>query len=230
MKKPLIIAHRGASGYELENTIAAFEKALQLNVDMIELDVYVVKSGEVVVFHDDTLDRLSNTHGEIEHFTLETLQRICLHGGYKIPSLKEVLQLLDGACKVNIELKGQCTAAPVVEIIHDFVATSNFKKDSFLISSFRWDELEKVKTIDATIPIAVLVEGNPFPAIEIAKKLNAVAVNPHYSYLNETNVNLMHSHHLDIYTWTVNDYFDIDQVKALGVDGIITNYPDRVLR
>lgn len=228
MNEPLVIGHRGAMGHETENTIASIEKALELGVDMIEIDVFNVKSGETVVFHDETLDRLANAGGKIEDWTYYELRRVVLDGGHRIPLLQDVLKTIDHKVKLNIELKGSGTTDRVNFIVNYYIKKRGWKTEDFLISSFKWDELKAMRALNQNIPIAVLTEEDPAKAIPIAKELNAVAINPNYRMLNAENNREIKEAGFKIYTWTVNEPEDIAAMKRVGVDGIITNYPERV--
>jgi len=228
MNKPLVIGHRGAMGHETENTIASINKAMELGVDMIEIDVFNIKSGETVVFHDDTLDRLTNAGGNIEEWSYFELGKVIVDGGHKIPLLQHVLRAINHKTKLNIELKGAGTTDRVNHIINAYIKNQGWKIDDFLISSFRWDELREMRRINPDIPIAILTEAEPADAIEIAKELKAVAINPNFKMLNAENNLKIKEAGFKIYPWTVNDPQDIIRMKKFGVDGIITNYPERV--
>jgi glycerophosphoryl diester phosphodiesterase len=226
-KKPLNIGHRGAMGHETENTIASVKKALELNVDMIEIDVFLIKSGELVVFHDELLDSLTDTKGKIEDFTWEELQKVVVKGNHQIPTLDEVIETVDKFVVLNIELKGKNTAQPTFEVLEKYYQ-KGWTKEDFLISSFLWDELETFRKLDNEIPIAVLTEENPLDALATGKKLKAVAINPWWKTLTEENVEALHSEGFQIYTYTVNEPKDIKLVTELGVDGIFCNFPERL--
>lgn len=228
MKKPIIIGHRGAMGYETENTLLSFQKALDLFVDMIEIDVYVIKTGEVVVFHDKTLKRLASSLENIQDLTLDEVKNINLMGNHQIPTLIEVIEFINKRVPINIELKGQNTAEPTHKIIQEFIQKHDFQNHHFLISSFNWDELRAFRKLNPEIPIAVLSEQNHLKAIPIAKKLNAIAINPWFFTLTKHEVEEMHKHNLQVYTYTVNEISDIKEALYFGVDGIFCNFPDRI--
>ncbi len=227
MNQPLNIGHRGAMGHETENTIASVKKALELGVDMIEIDVFVIKSGDLVVFHDELLDSLTDTSGKIEDFTLEELQQVVVKGNHRIPTLEEVIKTINQKVPLNIELKGKNTAKPTFEILEKYYK-NGWKKTDFVISSFLWNELETFRKLDADIAIAVLTEENPLDAIAMAKKLQAVAINPWWKTLTKENVQRIHQEGFKIYTYTVNKPTDIKFVTELGVDGIFCNFPERL--
>lgn len=228
MKKPLVIGHRGAMGHETENTLASVQKAMDLGVDMIEIDVFKISSGEVVVFHDKTVDRLTNGPGDIESYNISDLSRLILDGGHKIPMLQDVLKLIDNKVALNIELKGANTADRVNFVMNYYIKERGWSADNFIISSFNWDELKALRSYNSEVAIAVLTEENPLDAIAIAKELKAEAINPAFNKLNAENTKAIKDAGFKIYTWTVNEPEDIAVVKALGVDGIITNFPERV--
>lgn len=227
MDKTLVIGHRGAMGHETENTLASVQKALDLGVDMIEIDVFKIKSGEIVVFHDQTVDRLTNGPGDIETYDIFNLNQLILDGGHKIPMLQDVLQLIDNKVALNIELKGTNTSDRVNHIIKFYTEKRGWTPENFIISSFNWSELEAMRQLNSNVSIAVLTAEDPLMAIPVAKKLNAVAINPYFKKLNAKNVEQIKEAGFKIYTWTVNESDDIKAMKDLGVNGIITDYPER---
>ncbi len=227
-EEPLVIGHRGAMGHETENTLPSIQKAMDLGVDMIEIDVFKIKSGEIVVFHDDKLDRLTNAPGNIEDYYIVDLMQVIVDGGHKIPMLQDVLKLIDNKVALNIELKGAGTADKVNHIMNYYIEQRNWSAENFIISSFNWDELKEMRKYNPNVAIAVLTEENPVDAIPMAKELNAVAINPYFKNLDLEKANEIRDAGFKIYTWTVNEPADIDAMKRIGVDGIITNFPERV--
>ena len=227
-KDPLIIGHRGAMGHVTENTIPSIKKAIELGVDGIEIDVFKCKSGEIVVFHDKKLDRLTNSSGYIEDLSYDSINKIKVMGKYRIPQLIEVIDILPNEIFLNIELKGEETAKKVNEIVTEFINRTESKLDRFIISSFNWNELEKFRLFNSKIPMSVLTDTSPLNAISVAKKLNAVAINPNYKLLNKNTVNEIKKEGLKIFPYTVNSLNDIDKMKTFRVDGIITDYPERI--
>ena len=224
----LVIGHRGAMGHETENSIASIEKAIDLGVDMIEIDVFKIKSGELVVFHDAELERLTNGTGNIEDHTLNELNKLELIGGHKIPTLKAVLETINKRVQLNIELKGSNTAVDVAKEIEAIIISDAWEMDHFLISSFKWEELQKMRGKLPNVPIAILIGQEPLEALTIAKELNAVAINPSYKSLTIENVTTIKNAGFKIYPWTVNEADAIAKMKEIGVDGIITNFPERI--
>ena len=199
-KEPLVIGHRGAMGHETENTLASIQKALDLGVDMIE----------------------------IEEYNMFDLNKVILDGNHKIPMLQDVLKLIDKKARLNIELKGANTADRVNFITDVYIRDRGWTMESFLISSFNWDELRAMRDLNANIPIAILTAGNPSEAIPIAKELSAEAINPNYKQLTRENNLEIQEAGFKTYVWTVNEAADIKAMRDFGVDGIITNYPERI--
>lgn len=226
--KPIVIGHRGAMGHATENSLPSIEKAMDLGVDMIEIDVFKIKSGEVVVFHDDEVDRLTNGGGMLENYSIFDLNQLRLDGNYKIPTLQDVLRLIDNKVRLNIELKGSDTAERVDFIIQYYIREEGWDPDNFLISSFKWEELRKMRKVNPQIPIAILTEKDPLQALAVARELKAEAINPNFGELTQEVVDKIQLEDFRVYTWTVNEPEQIREMKEFGVDGIITNYPERV--
>lgn len=226
--KTLVIGHRGAMGHETENTLVSIKKAMDLGVDMVEIDVFKIESGEIVVFHDRTVDRLTNGSGMIEDYNFFAMRQLVVEGGHRIPLLQDVLKLIDNKVALNIELKGYLTADKVNHILSYYMKDKGWSPENIIISSFIWDELREMRKLNKDIQIAILTEEDPLEAIPVAKELNAVAINPNFETLTAENTDKIHDEDLKVYTWTVNEPEDIQRMKDFGVDGIITNYPERV--
>lgn len=227
---PLIIGHRGARGHIAENTLPSIQKALDLGVDGVEIDIFRCASGELVVFHDATLEALTDTQGYIEQFSLDSLRKVSVLGGYQIPTLEEVLDLIDGKVFLNIELKGGQTALLTHVLLKTYFekSGSSWRSDKILISSFNWEELEAFYKVNTEVPIAILTEDDPLDAVAIGKQLKAVAINPNYKSLNPSLVKKLQQEGFAVYPWTVNEPAAIEEMKTFRVDGIITDYPERI--
>jgi len=216
------IGHRGAKGHERENTLISFQKAIDLNVDGIELDVHLSSDGQIMVIHDETIDRTSNRKGFVKNFTSSQLKKL------EIPTLTEVLHLVSRSCFVNIELKGIGTAKPVVELISHYILEKNWKDTDFLVSSFDWKMLEEVQLLNTKIRIGVLTEVNVADALAFAKKIKAHSIHPDYRLLTKENVALMRENGFEVYPWTLNSFEDIQTIKSFHVNGIIADFPERI--
>ena len=226
----LSIGHRGAKGYVEENTLESINKAIELGVDGIEIDIFKCLSNELVLFHDKDLEKLTGKPGLIENLTLNELQEFLVLGKYQIPTLKDVLRKIEKPLFVNIELKGLDTAEATSKIITDFSKNTSWSLENFIVSSFNWNELEQFRSIDKNTPIGVLVSKSMSinEAIEFGKKIDAQAIHPNYTLLDEKTVKKIKNNGFKIYTWTVNNKDDINFIKKLKVDGIISDYPDRI--
>ena len=231
-KDILVVGHRGAMGHVLENTIESVQKAIELNVDGIEIDVFKSKTGELVVYHDPFLSRLSNSNAFIEQISLDSIKKIELIGGYFIPTLKEIVDIIPEKIFLNIELKGQDTAFETNKIIINYLNTYNFPVSKFIISSFRWDELKKIRSFNKDIPIAILVDSlyKIDDAIKLAKQINAFALNPNKEFITKEIVNKIQSKNIKVYPYTINTPRNIRKMRSMGVDAIITDYPERIKR
>jgi glycerophosphoryl diester phosphodiesterase len=218
----LKIGHRGAKGYEPENTLVSFEKAIDLNVDGIELDVHLSSDGNIIVIHDETVDRTTNGKGFVKKFTASQLKEL------GIPTLIAVLDLVNRNCFVNIELKGIGTAKPVTELISHYISNKNWNYTDFLVSSFDWEMLEEVHLLNPKIRIGVLTEASVGEALAFAKKIKAYSIHPNYRLLTKENVVLMQKNGFEVYPWTVNSKEAIQEITSFQVNGIISDFPDRI--
>ncbi|QYJ68658.1 glycerophosphodiester phosphodiesterase [Flavobacterium litorale] len=228
MAAMLKIGHRGAKGHVTENTLASFKKALALGANAIELDVHVCATGELVVFHDFTVDRLTNRSGEVHQMTLTELKALTITGGHTIPTLDEVLQLLQGKCFINIEMKGRHTAVPLAKLLAHYITEKKYSYTRFIVSSFQYNELEQLHALNPNVALGILTQASIARAMDWALEFSAKAIHPHYSLLTQTNVKRAHDAGYKIYTWTVNEPEDIARVQLYNVDGIISDYPDRL--
>ena len=224
----LNIGHRGAKGHIAENTIASIHKAIELGADGIEIDVFLCKSGEIVLFHDKTLEKLTNGEGNIEDKNLDELRKLkVLNSRHSIPTLEEVLKSIDKDVFLNIELKGRNTAQGSLDLIRKYIRKNKIELNNILFSSFNWEELKDLRSLSDKVQLALITEQDPLLAIDYAFKLKAVAINPNYKDLTEQNISKINEKGLKIYTWTVNSKIEIDKLKTLNVNGIITDFPDR---
>ena len=229
MDKILKIGHRGASGYEPENTLIAFQKAIDLKADGIELDVHLSSDGVLVVIHDETIDRTTNGKGEVNKMTLQELKSFTSENKQKIPTLIEVFDFVNRRCLINIELKGIGTSKPVNELINHYILDKNWNNNDFLISSFDWKMLEEFHLLNPKIRVGVLTEEAIEEALAFAKKIKAFSIHPDYQLLSKENVALLRENGFEVFTWTVNSKEAIQKIKSFHVNGIISNFPDRII-
>jgi glycerophosphoryl diester phosphodiesterase len=224
----LKIGHRGARGYEPENTLISFKKAIDLHVDGIELDVHLSADGELMVIHDETVDRTTNGKGFVNQLSLPELKRFLINKKHSLPTLTEVLDLANQKCLINIELKSYETADKVVDLIEKYVSENNWDYDHFLVSSFDWNALQQVTFLNSEIPIGVLTETDLDLAYAFAKFIQAKSIHPYFHLLTAENTIRLQEKGLQVYPWTVNELEDIKKIKSYNVSGIITDFPDRL--
>lgn len=224
----LKIAHRGASGYEPENTLLAFEKAIELKADMIELDVQRCKSGELIVMHDYDVRRTTNGKGLVTGLDYKAISRLHCRKKQKVPLLREVLDLADKRIKVNIEIKSKSIAQEIARIINGYITEKGLSYNDFLVSSFDYNELLDLMKTEPRIRIGMLFSKLPADYAEQVKRLKPYAIEPYYESVNEEFIKNAHKDGIKVLAWTVNDKKEIERLKGLGVDGIFSDYPDRL--
>ena len=228
MNKLLKIAHRGAKAYEPENTLQAFQKALDLHADGIELDVHLSADGHIIVMHDETIDKMTNGKGDINTYTLAELKSFLIADKLQIPTLNEVFDLVDRKCFINVELKNADTSKQVVSLIEKYIEEEGWDYDHFIVSSFDWNALKEVHNLNPNIPIGVLTEENLDTALAFAETIKAKAIHPDFQLLNKENVSQMQEKGFVVFPWTVNSEKDIQKVKSYNVNGIISDNPDKI--
>ncbi len=229
MAKPflLCIGHRGAMGHEPENTLRSLRKALALGAKCVEIDVYHV-DGRLVVIHDDRLERTTNGAGFVMDQSFAYLRSLDAGLGERIPTLEEVCGLVDGKAGLNIELKGPGTSLPTALVVAR-LAQAGFDRDAFLVSSFNHRELELMRQADPGIRLGVLAGTHLEQGLGLAERLGAFSVHLPMEAVNRAGVGQAHDNGLMVYAYTVNRASDLARMHAYGVDGVFTNYPERVL-
>jgi glycerophosphoryl diester phosphodiesterase len=226
---PLCIAHRGASGLEPENTLRAFECALSLGAKWLELDVQRL-GDDLVVFHDDTVDRTTDGTGRLQDFTVGQLRNLDAGAGERVPFLSEVLDMVAGRARIHVELKGEGTAAPTAALLVRALATGPWEAGSFVVSSFAWDRLQEVRALAPALPVAALVAGHVMPeALEAAARLGAEAVHVGKWEARAGNVRDAHNRGLAVRVFTVNERWEFELMRRIAVDAVFTDHPERVL-
>lgn len=236
MKRTKIFAHRGFSGMAPENTIAAFEKALAAQADGIELDVHLSRDGQLVVIHDETVDRTTNGTGWIKDLTLAELKQLDNGSWFgkdyeneAIPTLAEVLErVADSDLIVNIELKNTIIPYPNLEqkVIGE---VERFQMgDRVILSSFRHDSLQEVKKINPSMQVGALYTCGMVDPWVYARYLGVDAIHPHYLAATAEVIAGCHHHGIKVHPYTVNEEKELKRLIRAGADAIITNFPDRL--
>jgi len=243
MTEILKIAHRGASGHEPENTLAAFKKAIELGADMIELDIHCCKTGELIVMHDETVNRTTNGQGKISKKTLEEIKQLTTNNQENIPTLQEVINLIKGQSGLVIEAKNRKVTKRVLEIIQ-----KNKIEDSCMVSSKFIGPLRLINKMDAKIETVLIFWPTknalrqvlfsllcllilPLTYIIVlyrAKKSKTKWVYIMYPLAQKNFIKLLHKLNYKVAVWIVNKPRQIKKFKKRSVEAIISNYPDRL--
>jgi glycerophosphoryl diester phosphodiesterase len=240
--KLLTVAHRGASGYAPENTIAAFHKAVELKADFFELDVQMSKDGELVLIHDTSVDRTTDGSGEVGDLTFEELRGLDAgswfspeYAGEQIPTFGEALDHFRGKIGFLIEIKAPWLYPGIELKVADELIKHNMHLPSngnVILQSFDHTSVQRFHAILPKVPVGVLTSQ----AQELTEaKLQEFAtyadyVNQSLNLVTKHAVDQIHALDMDIYVWTLRNATLVDPLIQLGVDGIITDFPDYVPR
>lgn len=235
---PLIFAHRGFSGVYPENTMLAFRKAMEAGADAIELDVHLSKDGEVMIIHDEALKRTTGESGCVKDYTRAELEKMNAgrtrndeFGFTPIPSFEEYLDFLKGTSLItNVEIKTFPYYYPEIEEKVLSLIDRYGLRERIIFSSFNWMSIERLRNLAPDIRRGLLIEGyRLYNMGSIISKNGHEFYHPDFHLVDEMIIKEIHSHGIGVNVWTVNEEEDIRRCLSLGVDGIITNYPDRAI-
>jgi glycerophosphoryl diester phosphodiesterase len=248
--------HRGAMGKYPENSISAFDYAMNINVDALELDLQMTKDKNIVIYHDKNIDTKLCKNGpplpikditldEIKKYTCGETQDIHFKeqntSKEQILTFAELLEFINNSdypnkntIKFNIEIKTETkldTDSEVIEFANRLIDILNKYniKDRTIIQSFDARALIAVKNIVPTIKLSLLIEDPNINMIELAKKINVDIISPHYSLLNKELVKQMHNNGFKVLPWTINSTKVLQEMIDMNVDGIITDYPEEMI-
>ncbi|MDI6755383.1 MAG: glycerophosphodiester phosphodiesterase family protein [Thermodesulfobacteriota bacterium] len=236
----MVIAHRGFSGEAPENTLAAFQKAIETGSDMLELDVHLSKDKEVVVIHDETLERTTNGQGRVADHTLKELKKQDAgfrfgpqFSGERIPTLKEVLELAKGKILVNVEIKNPTHDRYLITELADR-ALQEVKNAGMLnqviFSSFNPVSLERIKAREPRAWVALLYHNDWIFLREVTRGQSFPVLNLRRNFLTKEKIAKIHQEGMLVNVYTVDSEEEIDRFIGWGIDGIITNQPDRLIK
>ncbi len=251
MRRPVVYAHRGASGYEIENTIPSFELAIRMKADAVEFDVQLTYDGDVVVFHDFTLLRLLNVDKSVSELKTAEIKKYNLKNTVdgrpvSIPLLEEVLATISHKISMNIELKNQDNKqdriAKLCKEVYDLIQKYHLIKD-VIVSSFNIDALRQMRKLSNDVRLGVLVDQIADDAkadivnddgtmpfyIRTAYELKAAAINISYASVDGNRIKLIHDSDFKVNVYTVNNEELMRRLIKEGVDGFFTNYPDTAI-
>lgn len=232
-----IFAHRGFSGKYPENTMLAFEKAVEIGVDGIELDVHLTKDNEIVIIHDEDIKRTCDGEGLVKDMTLEELRKFDasatfrgVYGFCGIPTLREYFELVkDTPVITNIELKTGVYEYPTIEKrVIDMVREFGLS-DKIIFSSFNHFTVKRCEEIAPEIKRGFLTGDWIYDFGKYTAERNVQCCHPWHVSLSEEVIREMHEAGCEINTWTVNEYADIEKLSNWGVDSLIGNFPDRMI-
>lgn len=229
-KRFIVIGHRGASGHKLENSFSSFSSAVESGVDAVELDVWICKTGEAIVIHDDTVDRVANGTGRVADKTLAEIKSLKLKNGEEIPTLEEVLKSINGRAGVNIEIKDELAVAPVAEIIKKSLAGGSWSVDMFLVSSFDASCLLPLKKKIQELKIGALTEETPIDYGFVSGKTGFFSLGISTEIADEKTIKEAEENGLRVFVFTVNDFASAERMKKIGAGGIFSDFPDRFLK
>lgn len=224
----LCIGHRGARGHAPENTLLSIDTGIRLGAHMIEFDVQRC-GDQLIVIHDPRLERTTNGRGRVADVSFSYLRGLDAGQGQQVPTLQEVLDLVEATVPLNIELKSAGgTAAMTAAVVREALG-EGWSPSQFLVSSFHLPELYEFKQLAPEIPVAALVCGVPLDWSACAVELGAQALNISAEFADARLIQDAHARGLKVYAYTVNHPEDIASLRAAGLDGVFSDYPDRVV-
>ncbi len=215
-----IVAHRGASAYEPENTLRSIRRAIEMGADAVEVDVRMTSDGVPVIMHDPTVDRTTNGKGEVRYMSLEEMESLDAGLGEKVPRLDEVLDEVKGKVDLLIELKVDEASLPALKLVED-----RGMIDSVLFISFSIRALESVLRSQFKAHTG-LIYSKPGDWIVRAKQIGCEFILPKYHLATRKAIDLAHRSHLRVIPWVIDDLELAKELKDRGSDGIATNRPD----
>lgn len=223
-----LLAHRGYSAYYPENTMEAFKQAYQKGFDGVETDVHMTKDGQLVLIHDETIDRTSNGKGYIQDYTYEQLRAFSFANGYQghytLPLLKDLLLYIqDKRFVVNIELKTDVIAYPGIEEKVYHLVKELGVENQIYYSSFSLSSVVKMKNIDCQAYVGYLMEDSYEKKYQELLKYHIQAFHPRYDFLNSENIKQLKKQGIFIASWTIPHLAEYQRLKELGVDILISN-------
>jgi glycerophosphoryl diester phosphodiesterase len=230
------IAHRGASGEYPENTRLAFLKAIEARTDIIELDCQMTRDGHVVIFHDESLMRTAGVRGTVKNRTLEQLKTLDVgqwknrsYRGERILTLEEALETIGGKADLCLEIKSYPGSAPGIELKILFTLSHYDYLDRTILSSFDYRCLARVRDLAPEASVGVIfgsnVKENPFDAV---KNLGATSIHVQKELASRNFLEQAWEEGLDVHVWTVNAVRDLEAFAAMGVQGLVSDFPGRL--
>ncbi|MFZ0431820.1 MAG: glycerophosphodiester phosphodiesterase family protein [Candidatus Acidiferrales bacterium] len=234
MRPIWVIAHRGASGYAPENTLAAYQRALEVGAGFIETDLHLTRDARFVAMHDATLDRTTNGHGAVSEFSLAELRELDAgmwfdrsFMGQRIPTLEDILAFAQKQDAIfYLELKFDTGMGMDSSLAGALRGVDNASRT--VVISFDPRQVENVRKFDPGIMTGLLVEKSGGDCVQLAVALGARQVCPRSDLITPELIAQAHAADLRVATWTVDDEQEMKRVIGAGADGVMTNFPDRL--
>jgi glycerophosphoryl diester phosphodiesterase len=223
MRRILKVGHRGAAGHAPENTLLAIQKGIDLGVDFIEIDVRCTADGVLMALHDASVNRTTNGKGHIEHLSLRDIKALDAGNGERIPTLEEVLKVVAGKTGLMLELKVEGIAQKAVEAVQN----AEFK-DPIIYASFLHEELEVIRSVDPEASVMALFGRLGSAPVARAMKYKPSHVGLRRDTITRGLVEAFHGEDLLVFVYTVDRIWEIKRALSAGVDGIISNVPERI--
>jgi len=222
----VIFAHRGAAGLEPENTLRSITKALAVGARWVEVDVHVV-DGELLVIHDDRLERTTNGTGRVGKCSLASLRSLDAGKGEKIPLLREVFECIEGKAGINVELKGRNTAAPLSDFLKTAPGNRPWFRSHLIVSSLDHAALQRFRELAPSVATGLLFDRPDRDMVEAARRHDAVSLHLHRRLVDADRVAEAHRRGVKVFVFTVNEPEEMERLRTRGLDGIFTDFPDR---
>jgi glycerophosphoryl diester phosphodiesterase len=227
-----IIAHRGgpliADQALPENSLAAIQRALDIGIKYIEIDV-IAADGKIWISHDRRLGRIISGKGVISDLKQDYLSQQSLANGEIIPQLQSVLEIVKDKAELNIEIKGQNTIQPVIECLQQWIHEQQLDWNQFVVSSFDHQQLHQAQRLMPNLRRGVLIEGIPLDYAAVCHSLKAFSLNSHLGFFTNALLSDAKRHGVENWVYTVNYLDDAQWLKGLGADAIFTDKPDLML-
>lgn len=223
MPRVLRIGHRGAAGHAPENTLAAIQKGIALGVDFVELDVRRTADGALVILHDATVNRTTNGKGRVDRLSLQDVKKLRAGDGERIPTLEDVLKVAAGNVGLMLELKTEGVARSTVEAVREAGV-----KTPVIYASFAHEELTHVRAADPEASLLVLFDRLSRASVGHVVKYGASHVGLRHDRATRALVDAFHRAHVSVFVYTANTPSEIQRALSLHVDGVISNFPERI--
>ena len=237
MMLPHVIGHRGACGYAPENTLPSFVKAHSLGVKWVEFDARICKTGEVVILHDDKLNRTTNGRGAVKETTFEALKALDAGSWYgeaftdtPVPTLQSLLSYLsDASMGANIEIKAEPgDEEKAAQSVFQLLMSHEFNWGQLIVSSFSIEILNYLRQLSENLPLGFLMDKWSTDLIPLIRSLDCVTIHVNQRHLREKQVNAMLALNRPILVYTVNQQERAELLFNWGVHSVFSDYPDRI--